>query len=52
MTFSIGSGQKEFLVAQRNQHLSFKYMEFVSTKITFVTDVSVPTIETIKLLAV
>ena len=35
VTLSIGSGQKEFLMAQRNQHLSFKYMEFVLTRYHF-----------------
>ena len=49
MTLSIGPGQKEVLMAQRNQHLSFKYMEFVLTRIIFVTDIAVSTIETTKL---
>ena len=49
MTLSIGSSQKEFLMAQRNQHLPFKYMTLKLRDITFVTDVSVPTIETVKL---
>ena len=49
MTLSIGSSQKEFLMAQRNQHLPFKYMALKLRDITFVTDVSVPTIETVKL---
>ena len=38
-------------MVQRNQHLSFKYMEFILyfREIIFVTDVAVLTIETINL---
>ena len=43
MVLSIGSGQKQILMAERNQHLSFKYMEFVLTN----SDVAVLTSETI-----
>ena len=35
---------KEILMAQRNQHLSFKYMEFVLRRKHFLTDVAVVTI--------
>ena len=43
VTLSTGSSQKEILMAQRNQHLSFKAFKCVE----FVTDVAVLTIETI-----
>ena len=43
VVLSIGSGQKQILMAERNQHLSFKYMEFVLTN----SDVAVLTSETI-----
>ena len=35
---------KEILMAQRNQHLTFKYMEFVLRRKHFLTDVAVVTI--------
>ena len=40
---------KKILMAQRDQHLSFKYMEFILTRNHFAFDVAVLTIETIKL---
>ena len=35
VTVVIGSGQGKILMAQRNQHLSFKYIQFAVKKITF-----------------
>ena len=35
---------KEILMAQRHQHLSFKYLEFVLKRKHFLTDVAVVTI--------
>ena len=41
---SLDLANKEILMAQRNQHLSFKYMEFVLRRKHFLTDVAVVTI--------
>ena len=49
MTLGIGSGQREFLMAQRNQLFHLSTWNLYLRDITFVTDVSIPTIETIKL---
>ena len=41
---SLDLANKEILMAQRNQYLSFKYMEFVLRRKHFLTDVAVVTI--------
>ena len=41
---SLDLANKEILMAQRNQHLSFKYMEFALRRKHFLTDVAVVTI--------
>ena len=41
---SLDLANKEILMAQRNQHLTFKYMEFVLRRKHFLTDVAVVTI--------
>ena len=41
---SLDLANKEILMAQRNQHLTFKYMEFVLRRKHFLTDVAVVSI--------